>query len=249
MEEKKKFINPLTWAWLVLLLIGIAYIIAWIINALTQIFEHNNIFDNFPLFRTLVSTLLFIFYALSFVIFIGSSVSLFRLIIKKVSTKKPYVYVIISMAGSIFIFGALFMNFRCRTLPRGYLCRGGLDYLSECFLETFKRNDINYQKMNWCDSLKSCFGEDDSCVYLCPMDKTGPCSYAMNENIPADAGELPGDLVLLFESAPGWNQVGGADDVVTDRHGKPGANIAFADGHVEFVKAEDIPILRWTVDE
>ncbi|MHC4858232.1 MAG: H-X9-DG-CTERM domain-containing protein [Planctomycetota bacterium] len=71
----------------------------------------------------------------------------------------------------------------------------------------------------------------------------------MNENIPADAGELPGDLVLLFESAPGWNQVGGADDVVTDRHGKPGANIAFADGHVEFVKAEDIPILRWTVDE
>ncbi|MFZ9023775.1 MAG: H-X9-DG-CTERM domain-containing protein, partial [Anaerohalosphaeraceae bacterium] len=63
------------------------------------------------------------------------------------------------------------------------------------------------------------------------------------------SGGLPADLVLLFESAPSWNQVGGADDVVTDRHGKPGANIAFADGHVEFVKAEDIPILRWTVDE
>jgi len=73
----------------------------------------------------------------------------------------------------------------------------------------------------------------------------------MNENIPADANDLPGDLVLLFESAPGWNQVGGVDDVVTDRHGEnnPGANIAFADGHVEFIKSEDIPNLRWTVDK
>ena len=71
----------------------------------------------------------------------------------------------------------------------------------------------------------------------------------MNENIPADVEELPGDLVLLFESAPGWNQVGGTDDVVTDRHSRPGANIAFADGHVEFVEAEDIPNLRWTIEE
>ena len=72
----------------------------------------------------------------------------------------------------------------------------------------------------------------------------------MNENIPADAKELPGDLVLLFESTPGWNQRGGPDDVVTDRHGenKPGANIAFADGRVEFVKPEDIANLRWTME-
>ena len=54
--------------------------------------------------------------------------------------------------------------------------------------------------------------------------------------------------MLLFEAAPGWNQVGGPDDVVIDRHSKPGANIAFADGRVEFVAAEDIPNLRWTVE-
>ena len=72
----------------------------------------------------------------------------------------------------------------------------------------------------------------------------------MNENILADANELPSDLVIFFESAPGWNQTGGADDVVTDRHGEnnPGANVAFADGHVEFVEAEDIPNLRWTME-
>ena len=86
-------------------------------------------------------------------------------------------------------------------------------------------------------------------MYQCPIDKIGPCSYAMNENIPDDANELPADLVILFEAAPGWNQVGGADDVVTDRHGKPGANIAFAAGRVEFVDAEDIPTLRWAIDK
>lgn len=31
-------------------------------------------------------------------------------------------------------------------------------------------------------------------------------------------------------------------------HQEPGANIAFADGHVEFVKPEDIATLRWTLD-
>ena len=47
-----------------------------------------------------------------------------------------------------------------------------------------------------------------------------------------------------------WEHSGGTDDVVTDRHGEknPGANIAFADGHVEFVKPEDIPTLRWRLE-
>ena len=102
-------------------------------------------------------------------------------------------------------------------------------------------------KEHWNDSIKAYVGNED--VLRCYNDKIGPCSYAMNENIPADANSLPDDLVLLFESAPGWNQIGEPEDVVTDRHGKPGANIAFADGHVEFVEAEDIPKLRWTVEE
>jgi len=101
---------------------------------------------------------------------------------------------------------------------------------------------------NWCDALKN-KPTFDSDSLKCNYDKTGPCSYAMNENIPNDVTDLPDDLVLLFESAPGWNQAGGPDDVVTDRHGRPGANIAFADGTVQFVKPEDIPTLRWTVED
>jgi len=108
-------------------------------------------------------------------------------------------------------------------------------------------NDSWPSSSQWTDLIKSYIGYDEP--FQCFIDKTGPCSYAMNENIPADANELPPDLVLLFESAPGWNQVGGSDDVVTDRHGRPGANIAFADGHAEFVEADNIPALRWTMEQ
>lgn len=123
--------------------------------------------------------------------------------------------------------------------------------LGICCLEYHDKNKVWPIPQNWCDLLKPYREDMNPKICLCPKDKTGPCSYAMNKNIPAEAKELPPDLVLLFESAPGWNQTGGSDDVVTDRHDKnnPGANIAFADGHVEFVKAEDIPKLRWTVED
>ena len=110
-------------------------------------------------------------------------------------------------------------------------------------------NKVWPDKDNWSNLLKPYLEDEQRNVYLCPKDKIGPCSYAMNENIPADADELPDNLVLLFESAPGWNKVGDPDDVVTDRHKRPGANIGFAGGHAEFVKPEDIPNLCWTIDE
>ena len=122
-------------------------------------------------------------------------------------------------------------------------CRRNLNLISR---EIFEHSV--WTTHDWCDALKD-EPTFDIALLRCNYDKIGPCSYAMNENIPVDVNELPGDLVLLFESAPGWNQVGGVDDVVTDRHGKAGANIAFADGSVEFVEAEEIPKLRWTVED
>lgn len=121
----------------------------------------------------------------------------------------------------------------------GTLNRGCLTYR-----ENFKRWP---DKQKWSDSIKPYVG--NSTQFKCATDKIGPCSYAMNASIPDNASELPDDMVLLFEGAPGWNNVGGPEDVVTDRHGKTGANIAFADGRVEFIEAEDIPKLRWTLEE
>lgn len=45
-----------------------------------------------------------------------------------------------------------------------------------------------------------------------------------------------------------WNQVGGPEDLTVDNHGGRGCNVLFGGGHVEFVKAEDIDKLRWTVE-
>ena len=79
-----------------------------------------------------------------------------------------------------------------------------------------------FRKESWCDFIKTTVEYDNA--FKCYLDTVGPCSYAMNEGIPADANELPGDLVVLFESGPGWNTVGGADDVVTDRAQKTGSD-------------------------
>lgn len=145
----------------------------------------------------------------------------------------------------IFIVADAFRPHECFD-ARKMICISNLKHLGVAFLMYQKDNKI-HPRDNWCDTLKPYY--KDTQLLQCLIDEIGPSSYAMNENIPADTNELPGDLVLLFESAPGWNQIGGPDDVVTDRHGRPGANIAFADGHVEFVDADDIPTLRWTIEQ
>lgn len=45
-----------------------------------------------------------------------------------------------------------------------------------------------------------------------------------------------------------WNQVGGAEDLTVDNHEGRGCNVLFGDGTVDWIKAEDIGKLRWTVE-
>jgi prepilin-type processing-associated H-X9-DG protein len=42
-----------------------------------------------------------------------------------------------------------------------------------------------------------------------------------------------------------WNQCGGPELLTASHHGGEGANILFADGHVEFVHVKDFPTLHW----
>ena len=99
----------------------------------------------------------------------------------------------------------------------------------------------------WCDLLTE-YCEVDPETFRCKGAHEGPCNYAMNKN----AGELGTstlpDIVLLFETHPGWNQVGGPEILTTKNHQGDGCNIAFLDGHVEFVKVKDLNRLRWTPD-
>ena len=91
----------------------------------------------------------------------------------------------------------------------------------------------------WCDLLASYVYPE----YLrCPGVEAGPCDYAMNPH--ADANSA-GNVVLLFESRPGWNQFGGPELLTTENHEGQGCNVSFVDGTVKFVRTEELGDLRW----
>jgi prepilin-type processing-associated H-X9-DG protein len=88
--------------------------------------------------------------------------------------------------------------------------------------------------------------------------KTGQSSYAINENAitlepPIMRGieepNTPSDIVLLFESEPGWNQYGGPELLTFQNHNGRGCYIAFSDGHVAFVRKQNLHKLKWKPDE
>ena len=97
----------------------------------------------------------------------------------------------------------------------------------------------------WCDILiqKEGIGKEHLICYGARRkgDK-GPCNYAIN---PYCEPNSPNDIVLLFETKGGWNQYGGPELISFNNHVRKGANVLFKDGHVEFVKPEDVNKLKW----
>jgi prepilin-type processing-associated H-X9-DG protein len=96
----------------------------------------------------------------------------------------------------------------------------------------------------WCDLLLKS-GNIPEKQFRCPSAHDGRCSYAMNKNVEKLGEDAPPDMVLLFETTPGWNQSGGPELLTTKNHQDKGCNVLFNDGRVEFVKTEDINKLRW----
>ncbi len=99
----------------------------------------------------------------------------------------------------------------------------------------------------WCDLLIEDYDAIPS-DFRCPGVKEGPCNYALNKNIAELGKSEQVDIVLLFETHPGWNQVGGPEILTTENHNGEGCNVAFIDSHVEFVKTKNIKKLKWKPD-
>jgi len=100
----------------------------------------------------------------------------------------------------------------------------------------------------WCDLLIQ--HTEISPLHLqCKGATEGPCNYAMNDNIDKlNINSAPPDMVLLFETYPGWNQSGGHELLTTENHQNDGCNVLFVDNHVEFVRTEDLKNLKWEPD-
>jgi prepilin-type processing-associated H-X9-DG protein len=99
----------------------------------------------------------------------------------------------------------------------------------------------------WCDLLVEHAGVDRM-IYKCPGATEGPSNYAMNENVVGMGPVAKPDLVLLFETHPGWNQTGGPEILTTENHRGEGCNVVFVDSHVEFVTTQELNRLRWKPD-
>jgi len=108
-------------------------------------------------------------------------------------------------------------------------------------------NDRFPTPSKWCDLLSQ-HAEVAPATFRCKGGGEGPCNYAMNKVVEGLGPNAPPDMVLLFETAPGWNQTGGAEILTVENHQGDGCNVLFVDGHVEFVKSEGLPKLRWTAE-
>ncbi|MHC4215310.1 MAG: type II secretion system protein [Planctomycetota bacterium] len=104
-------------------------------------------------------------------------------------------------------------------------------------------NDIYPSQETWCDLLiKYCKVTPNS--FLCKGSEAidGQSNYAMNPNCQPSS---PNDIVLLFETKPGWNQQGGPELLTTENHNDKGSNILFNNGKVRFERTEELQTLKW----
>ncbi len=72
-------------------------------------------------------------------------------------------------------------------------------------LQQYAKEDPNGQypaPEKWCDVVMEKTNLNAN-AFRCPRDYKGPCSYALNPGVRFDSA---GDVVLLFETDPGWNQ-------------------------------------------
>ncbi|MHC4558122.1 MAG: DUF4190 domain-containing protein [Planctomycetota bacterium] len=137
---------------------------------------------------------------------------------------------------------------RTRQIAFRMVCGTNMSGLSKAMMIYANDYDDQYPTPDkWCDLLIE-YCEVTPKSFICKGAPKGPSNYAINENIAQLGTSTQPDIVLLFETHPGWNQVGGPDILTTDNHQGDGCNVAFVDGHVQFVKARDIPNLKWEPD-
>ncbi|MFZ0035746.1 MAG: DUF4190 domain-containing protein [Sedimentisphaerales bacterium] len=125
-------------------------------------------------------------------------------------------------------------------------CGTNMAALNQAMINYVKDKNMYPDSEQWCDLLIEHEPNLSKKMFRCPCDQKGPSSYALNKNVVKSGANTPPDMVLLFESNPGWNQSGGPELLTTKNHNGKGCNVTFCNGRIAFVQTEDINKLRWT---
>lgn len=162
--------------------------------------------------------------------------------------------VMLIMIPILSIIAAIFIPTLSQTkkIAQRVVCGTNMQGLSTAMIVYMNDYDDKYPTQDqWCDLLIE-KADVSPMSFRCPLDPEGSFSYAVNENLYKISPDkiAPAQMVMIFEANLGRNGVGGPEDVVLrhDQHGQPGCNIAFADGHIEYVTADRIADLQWTTE-
>jgi len=136
---------------------------------------------------------------------------------------------------------------RVRQISFRVACGANLRQIGIMMVMYAEENEQYPTADKWCDLLIK-HAEASNSMFRCKGATEGPCNYAMNKNIEGLGKDAPSDMVLLFETSPGWNQSGGPEILTTENHNGDGCNVLFVDSHVEFIKTRDLKDLKWTAE-
>jgi hypothetical protein len=142
-------------------------------------------------------------------------------------------------------------NFIARRARR-VVCQSTLNGLGKTIIIYANDFDDKYPTPEkWCDLLMK-HGNLVEGSFRSRCVPEGPCNYAINKNLQEmDYRYTPSDIVVLFETKPGWNQSGGPEILTTDNHNGKGCNVLYANKDtllVKFVKTEDLDDLKWEIE-
>jgi prepilin-type processing-associated H-X9-DG protein len=103
---------------------------------------------------------------------------------------------------------------------------------------------------NWCDALDPYVL--DRQTYVCPSVGGDQSCYTLSDPVAGSheaQWQYPAETEMLFESEPGWNQVGPLDAAYPRHSG--GAHVCYVDGHAKWCKLPlgEAPILEEGTDE
>lgn len=138
---------------------------------------------------------------------------------------------------------------RVRFQAQRVVCATNMKNLGFSLMMYANDNACSYPSADkWCDILME-YTDVSKTNFRCRSTSEGPCNFALNKNIEKLGTKAPPDMVLVFETSPGWNQSGGPEILSTENHKGEGCNILFNDGRVEFIKTEDLDRLLWDVND